>query len=344
MDEAKSFNADQQKEAAFQKIDRGIRDVPLDQIVGSVGRYRDLDRKFRLKAHVPSEKLENVKKALRAGKNLPPVKLFQIKDGYYALDGNHRIAVAKEIGREDIRAQVLEFLPSKDTPENILYLERVDFYDQTGLRGDLKLTEFGQYRYLLDQISDHRAYLEKSQGEPVTIKKAAQDWYKTIYQPLCAIIDKGRLLDFFPDRTLADLYTYITLHHWLENRPDQEHNYGIGLSRQVPTDMEAFRKKMANMDECKYPEMLREITAFILMNVSAKKEYKVVDKLFALDEVREVHSVHGGYDIILKIVLRRDLVASDAETIGDFVHNQVRQVNGVKSTQTLIPGYSRAKE
>jgi hypothetical protein len=43
-------------------------------------------------------------------------------------------------------------------------------------------------------------------------------------------------------------------------------------------------------------------------------------------------------------VLKRDLVSSDAETIGDFVHKKVRQISGVVSSQTLIPGYSKQKE
>jgi hypothetical protein len=59
--------------------------------------------------------------------------------------------------------------------------------------------------------------------------------------------------------------------------------------------------------------------------------------------VEEVHSVHGSVDVIAKIVLRRDLISSDAGTIGDFVHNKIRQIPGVISTQTLIPGYSRQK-
>ena len=344
IDQAKSFMADQQMEAAFEKVDRGIRYVALDKIVGSVGRYRDLDRKFRLKPHVPSDKQEKIRLAMRAGKRLPPVKLFQIKDQYYALDGNHRIAVAKELGWDDIRAQVLEFLPAKDTPENVLYLEKLYFSEQTGLQSDLQLTEFGQYRHLLDQIAVHRQYLAKQKGGRIDLQAAASDWYQSIYLPLCTIIDKGGLAGHFPERTLADLYTYISLHHWREGRQAGEHKYGIGINRLVPGDMEAFRKKMANMKECEYPEMLREITAFILMSVSASKEYKVVDKLFALDEVKEIHSVHGSVDIILKVVLQRDLVASDAETIGDFVHTQVRRINGIKSTQTLIPGYSKMKQ
>ncbi len=343
-DEVKSFAADQREEAAFEKVDRGSRYVPLDRIVGSVGRYRDLDRKFRLKPHVPSEKREKIRRAMLAGKHLPPVQLFQIKDQYYALDGNHRIAVAKELDREDIHAHVIEFLPDRHSPENILYLEKVDFFEQTGLGKDIRLTEFGQYRHLLDQIAQHRRHLEDQKGQPVEVKTAAVDWYETIYQPLCAIIEKGHLLDHFSERTLADLYTYISLHRWQEDRKTRAHKYGIGINRLVPDDMEAFRKKMANVKECEYPEMLREITAFILLTVSASKDYKVVDKLFELDEVKEIHSVHGNVDIIAKVVLRRDLVASDAETIGDFVHTQVRRINGIKTTQTLIPGYSKIKE
>ena len=100
---------------------------------------------------------------------------------------------------------------------------------------------------------------------------------------------------------------------------------------------------MANLKESEYPEMLREITAFVLINVVARKEMRLVDKLFKLDEVKEVHSVHGNVDIIAKIVLKRDLVSSDAETIGDFVHGKIRQISGVISSQTLIPGYSKQK-
>jgi uncharacterized ParB-like nuclease family protein len=342
-DKAKSFSADQQEEAAFEKVDRGNRYVSLDRIVGSVGRYRDLDRKFRMKPHVPSERRENIKKAMRAGKRLPPVQLFQIKDQYYAMDGNHRIAAAKELGREDIYAHVVEFLPGKHSVENILYLEKVDFLEQTGLETDIVLTESGQYRHLLDQITEHRRHLEKQGEQPVDIQTAARDWYRTIYLPLCAIIDKGGLLEYFPERALADLYTYVSLHQWQEDHKTQARQYGIGINRLVPKDMEAFREKMAKMKESEYPEMLREITAFILMTVSASKEYKVVDKLFELEEVKEIHSVHGNVDIIVKVILQRNLVASDAETIGEFVHNQVRRINGINSTQTLIPSYSKIK-
>ena len=101
---------------------------------------------------------------------------------------------------------------------------------------------------------------------------------------------------------------------------------------------------MADKKEIEYPEMLRKITAFVLMHVIARKEEKVIEKLYALRDVKEIHSVHGDVDILLKIVLTRDLVSSDAEIIGSYVHNRIRQIPGVVSTKTLIPGFSKIKE
>ncbi len=157
---------------------------------------------------------------------------------------------------------------------------------------------------------------------------------------LCAIIQRGRLLEVFPDRTLADLYAYISVHQW-EDRGQRR--YGIGIDKLIPEDMEAFREKMAAYKKMDYPEMKRGITAFIQLLVQAKKEDRIIERLFELSEVREIHSVHGDIDILVKIELTRDLLISDAETIGQFVHEKIRQIPGVNSTKTLIPGFSRVK-
>lgn len=337
----KSFKKIQEQEAAFETRDRGTRMVPLDRIVGSVGRYHDFDERFRIRSHMPAERLEKIKSKMKSGKELPPVKLYQIKNEYFALDGNHRIAAAMELGYGEIRARITEFIPSKGSMENLLYREKAQFDDRVRLPYTIELTDFGQYEHLIEQISRHRDFLEKKAAATIDLQKAAKDWYETIYRPFIAIIKKGHLIEHFPGRTLADLYTFISVHLW--ERKDHELRYGIGISQLVSKNMEEFRTKMANLKETQYPEMLREITAFVLINVSAKKEIRLVDKLINLEEVKEVHSVHGNVDIIAKVVLKRDLVSSDAETIGDFVHNRIRQLAGVISTQTLIPGYSKQK-
>jgi DNA-binding Lrp family transcriptional regulator len=339
--EAKSFKEHQQQEEAFDTRDLSTRTVPVDKIVGSVGRYHDFDDKFRLKDHVPHERLQNIKKVIREGRPMPPVDLYQIKDEYYVLDGNHRVSAAKEFGYDTIDARIVEFIPSKNTLENILYREKVGFSEKTGLPYAIELTEIGQYAHLALQISKHRRFLEQAQGKRISFENAALDWYKTIYLPLVGVIEKGRLIDSFRERTIADLYAYVSSHQWEKGLTRK---YGTGIDQLIPKDMEEFRKKMLNKEEYEYPEMQRKITAFVLMNVSAKKEHHIMEKLYALHEVREIHSVHGDVDMLVKAVLTRDLLSSDAEIIGQFVSDRIRQIPGVISTQTLIPASSKIKE
>ena len=241
LQEVKSFKENQENEEAFDTINRGVCTVPVKQIVGSVGRYHDFDSRFRLKRHISPERLENIKKAMREHKSLPPVKLYQIKNEYYALDGNHRISAAKEFGYHDINADIIEFFPSKDTLENILYREKTEFNDKTGLSHSIELTEMGQYTHLINQISRHRNFLEKTPGEKsASFKGAAEDWFTAIYRPLTEIIEKGHLIKSFPKRTVADLYAYITFHQWEKN---SIRKYGDGIDQLIFKNMEDFRKK-----------------------------------------------------------------------------------------------------
>lgn len=337
--EAKSFREQQQKEAAFDHRDRGIRSVPLDRIVGSVGRYKDFDSQFRFRTNMPSDRLEWIKKSMRQGRTLGPVKLFEIKNEFYVLDGNHRIAAAKELGHDEILAHIQEFIPSKNTLQNILYRERAEFADRTRLPAEINLTEVNQYAYLLEQISEHQQFLQKASGD-VSFEQAALDWFKTIYRPLCTIIKRSGLVESFPERSIDDLYAYITFHQWKEGR---KRKYGIGIDKLVPKNMEEFRRKMTNLKDAEYPEMKQGINVIILLNVQARKEIRLMDKLFELAEVQEVHSVHGDVDLVVKAVLTRTLLSSDAEIISRFVHQKVRQLPGVISTKTLIPGISKIK-
>lgn len=340
-DQAKCFDASQQSEAAFDAKDRGTRPVPLAEITGSVGRYKDFDRQFRPKSHLPSDRLEHIRKAMQSGKRLPPVMLYQIKDEFYVLDGHHRIAAARELGLDRIEGRVIEFMPSADTIENVLYCERAAFTEATGLNEKIVLTELGHYPYLIRQIRDHQRYLRRESGDRATMTDAARDWYDTIYKPFVALIDNGNLLVSFPQRTEADLYAYMAYHQWELGR---RRRYGLGIDKLIPKSMEAFRTKMAGKKTSEYPEMRRGIVTFILMNVEARHEDRLLEKLFALPEVVEVHSVHGAVDMLVKLELTRDLLTSDAEVIGQFISEKVRKLPGVRSTQTLIPGISRVKK
>ena len=336
-----SFNEQQTEEKDVQFIDHGIKTVALDHIIGSVGKYHDFDSQFRPKKHVFEKRFLDIKKAMRDGKAMPPIRLYQIRNDFYVLDGNHRVAAAKELGQFDIQAKVVELLSAKNTMENLLYLEQNRFYKQTGLLEKIDLTEAGKYNFLEQQIKRHNDHLTDISGHETEFKTAAEDWYNTIYKPLTIIIKNGNLIKHFPKRTIADLYTYITYHHWERT---SSRKYGIGIDRLIPRSMEAFRTDMLEKRTPDYPEMRRSITAFILINIDTSTHVKILDKLFDINEVREVHSVHGTIDILVKIVLERDFLASDAEIIAEFVDQRIRKIAGINRTQTVIPGISRVKD
>ncbi|MBF0200012.1 MAG: Lrp/AsnC ligand binding domain-containing protein [Desulfamplus sp.] len=333
------FENTQKKEGAFDSRDRGVQTVPLKQIIGSVGRYQDFDDRFQFRHNIPSERFASIMDAMRKGQPLPPVKLYQIKDEYYVLDGNHRVAAAKKLKHDEILATIIEFVPSSETLDNVLYREKMAFCDRTGLPRTISLTEVGQYSHLISQIQEHYVTLKKETPE-ITFPAAARDWYRTIYLPFCSIIQRGNIVETFPDRTIADLYVYISVGHWKRQRTAR---YGIGLGKLIPRTMEEFRHQITTLNEFDYPEMKRGIVAFVLMSVKGKQEHKIMDKLFELDEVLEVHAVHGDMDLLVKVGLTRDLLSSDAEIISNFVHEKMRQLNGVVTTKTLIPGYSKIK-
>jgi hypothetical protein len=337
----KSFADNQQMEEAYDERDLGVQAVSLDKIVGSVGRYRDFNRQFRLKKDRPSSRLEKVNEAFKKKITLPPIILYQIKNEYYVLDGNHRVSAAKKLGYEFIDARITEFLPSKKTLENIIYNEKSVFLSKTKLPDTIELTEVGQYQRLEKQIEEHHAFLLENSNDHALFTDSAADWYKTIYKPLMTIIKNSRIGYHFPKRTRSDLYAYISIHQWESSK---KREYGIGIDQLIPKNMEEFRLKMEKFKDFELPEMKHWISAFILIEVKVGKENEVMRRLHALEEIQEVHFVHGVFDLIAKMMMKRDLLSSDAEIIGQFVHKKVRKVKDVTKTQTLIPILSMEKK
>ncbi|MCX7845723.1 MAG: DUF4032 domain-containing protein [Dictyoglomaceae bacterium] len=225
----KSFQEKIQEEKFISWRDLGYQTIEVDKIVGSVGRYRDFDEEFRPLKEGSLLRLKELEDAILRGKILPPIEVYKIKDEYYVIDGNHRVSIARKLGQKEIDAHVIEYLPSEDSMENILYRERSDFELLTGLK-NIILTEIGQYRKLLNQIMEHKYYMSEKKGKEVNIKEAARDWYKNIYLPIVKIIEKERILEAFPERTLSDLYVYISDHKWLES---QKKGYDIGFHKAI---------------------------------------------------------------------------------------------------------------
>jgi hypothetical protein len=94
---------------ALGRIHRGIRTVPVAQIVGSVGRCSEFDRDFMPTRASVEERWKRVDRVFHRGEELPPVSLYKVGGFYFVLDGHHRVSVASYHGVEWIDAEVTEF-------------------------------------------------------------------------------------------------------------------------------------------------------------------------------------------------------------------------------------------
>jgi hypothetical protein len=90
------------------RVRLGRMAVPVERIVGSVGRHRDFDRDFLPAKAALEERWKRVDRAFNLGKELPPVALHKVGGAYFVEDGNHRVSVARYQGVGWIDAEVVE--------------------------------------------------------------------------------------------------------------------------------------------------------------------------------------------------------------------------------------------
>jgi hypothetical protein len=81
-----------------------MRPIRLDAIVGTVDPTTDFDAGFRPAADRVSSRWQSIARAHRDGRALPPIVVLERPDGYYVLDGRHRVSVARALGHETIDA------------------------------------------------------------------------------------------------------------------------------------------------------------------------------------------------------------------------------------------------
>ena len=86
----------------------GTRIVPIDRIVGSVGRCRDFDRAFYPRQTDTSDRWMSIARASNKQMPLPLVELYKVGEAYFVQDGHHRISVARANGQDFIDAHVIE--------------------------------------------------------------------------------------------------------------------------------------------------------------------------------------------------------------------------------------------
>jgi hypothetical protein len=201
----------------------GMREVPVSQIVGSVGRHRDFDRAFLPSKPDLGTRWRRIDEIMDRGEELPPVSLYKIEDVYFVQDGNHRVSVARQRGVEMIDAEVIELhsrvpLDSALTARDLLHklehrhlLERLPF-DRVLPEIRVQFSDVSDYRKLATYVEAHGFRLTQLWRRYVPPEEVLRDWYEYGYRPIAEMIREERILDAFPDRTELDLYLWIVYH------------------------------------------------------------------------------------------------------------------------------------
>jgi hypothetical protein len=83
-----------------------LRVIDLAAVVGTVEPTISFDAGFRPATELVRARWERIALAHHRGIALPPIAVLQRSDGYYVVDGRHRVSVACTLGHRDIEAWV----------------------------------------------------------------------------------------------------------------------------------------------------------------------------------------------------------------------------------------------
>jgi hypothetical protein len=218
-----SFDEVKSALGAVEQVYLGMREVPVEKIVGSVGRHRDFDRAFLPSTGDLEVRWKRIDQMMHRAEELPPVSLYKIGDAYFVRDGNHRVSVAHQLGVEIIDAEVIELrsrvpIDSALTARDLLHkiehrrlLERLPL-DRVLPEIRLDLSDVADYRRLATYIEAHGFRLSQLWKRYVSPEETLRDWYEYQYAPIAQMVREERILDAFPGRTELDLYLWISNH------------------------------------------------------------------------------------------------------------------------------------
>ena len=209
---------------------RGRQEIPLDAIVGSVGRVTEFTRSFLPRRDKTVQRWSRVGAAVSSMAGVPPIDVYKVGEAYFVLDGNHRVSVARQMGSEYIEAYITEVktrvpLTADIQPEQLIVkAEYANFLEKTRLdeiRPDaaLEVSAAGQYPKLEEHIDVHQYFLGLDQQRDITYPEAVESWYDTVYMPVVEVVREMHLLQAFPNLTEADLYL-LFMGHWSQLQYD----------------------------------------------------------------------------------------------------------------------------
>ncbi|HEX8976902.1 MAG TPA: hypothetical protein VF781_10350 [Solirubrobacteraceae bacterium] len=206
--------------------------VKLDDIVGTVDRQGEFDRRFRPTTGRMRSRWEHIAAAMRRGEAMPPVDLLRIGEIYFVRDGHHRVSVARALGRTDIDATVTEVHTRVGALHTITYadlptksLER-EFFERVPLpaeaRAEIRITDPWNYAQLAENVEAWGFRLSQDRGEQLSRRETAYLWLETEYRPVIAMLREAELIDGQTEtetymRISGERYRLLRTNRWDED-------------------------------------------------------------------------------------------------------------------------------
>ena len=182
--------------------DLGVQTIPLDSIVGTVGRRAEFDREFRPATSGVRGRWEEIAYARRRGTPMPPIDVFRIGELHFVQDGHHRVSVARAQGDTVIDARVVEVqtkigadreLRLRDLPlkrHQRVFQERIPLPPEA--RARIELTDEWRYARLADYIEAWGFRTSHDRHHLLSRKEMAEAWFRDEYLPVTeALADAG---------------------------------------------------------------------------------------------------------------------------------------------------------
>jgi hypothetical protein len=242
-----SFNDLRARLQLFQQSYAGLQTIEVARIVGTVDRSDDFDRDFLPRTPQIRERWERLERAFPT-LGFPPISVYQVNDIYFVIDGNHRVALAKQKGAEFIDAEVTQIHTDIEIDEDvdfekIFYIEQARrFMQQSGLERSrpmarIDFTRPQRFDELLDVVKAHGYDLMMERGMVLEPHEIAADWYDRVYLPAVESIRWERLLELEAGSTEGDLFLWV-LQRRREHDPQEGEQSLEDAARQAARDQE----------------------------------------------------------------------------------------------------------
>ncbi len=195
----------------------GIQVIPLDQIVGSVDKVKDFDRRFRPTSDRSRQRWQRLAEKSRMGEYLPPIDLYKLGNLYFVIDGHHRVSVARAQGARVIEAHVTEIETVLDTDGiggrrdldgknwGLRFLKRVPLTGER--RAAINCTDPHNYHRLAEMIEAWACRLMHQEEAYFDKQAMAKRWFDEEYTPVLEMIEEAGVRG--RDETGADAYIRV---------------------------------------------------------------------------------------------------------------------------------------